>query len=216
MGLAFALLLGGTVGSQADLFYSFDSGIEGFQNVNPVAGPVGWSGAPSIQQNHTAGGWQMLLTKEFSWGPGGGSANQQLEMQSLAWGDINGNEARVSFDVMLDGASFPPGVATWFNFNVVGNSDGVATWTQKDNLFTASGWHNADDPTLLTMHIDQPFSYFGWEAGDTWFQLWTGANSGDPVNFYLDNVRLYLVPEPSTFALAGLGGLMWLINRRRK
>ena len=109
-------------------------------------------------------------------------------------------------------------MATWYNFNVVGNSDGAAGWTQKENLFTISGWHNADDPTLLTMHIDQPFSYFGWEPGDNWFQLWTGANSatGVPVNFFLDNVTAYaVVPEPSMFALAGLGFAALLIVRRK-
>lgn len=215
--LAISLFAAGTIGVQADLYYGFNTDAEGFSAVTWETGPVGWATAPSVKQAHTAGGWQMLMTKEFSYGPGGGSANQQLEMQNLALGDWEntGDPARVSFDVMIDGTSFPAGMETWFNFNVVGNSDGVAGWTQHENLFTVSGWHNADDPALLSMHIDQPFTFFGWESGDTWFQLWTGANSAVPVNFYLDNVRLYIVPEPTSFALAGLGALALFISRRR-
>ncbi len=54
---------------------------------------------------------------------------------------------------MVDGASFPAGVSTWYQFNIAGNSDGTVGWTQKDNIFSVSGWHNADDPALKTMHI---------------------------------------------------------------
>ena len=157
----------------------------------------------------------MQLTKEFDWQAGGGSANQQVEMQSLA--NLGG---RLAFDIMIDGGSFPAGVSGWFNFNVVGNSDGSAGWTQQENLFTASGWHNADDATLITLHVDNPFSFYGWQPGDSWFQLWTGCNSDGavPVNFYIDNVNAYsvAVPEPTTLALAGVGSVALLLARRRK
>lgn len=203
-----------TLQAQPQLLYTFDSGVEGFQNVvwRPNA-PAGWAGGATIQQNHTAGGWQNLLTKEFSWGPGGGVDNQQLAMQALAnYGDL----ARISFDVMVDGGSFPPDVSGWFQLTIVGNSDGAAGWTQRENQFTVTGWHNANDSTLYTLHIDQPFSWLGWEPGDTWFQLWAGANSPSdmPVNFYFDNVRLYVVPEPGALGLFLLGGF-WLWSRRR-
>ena len=157
----------------------------------------------------------MLLTKEFSWGAGGGSANQQLEMQALA--NLGAN-AHLSFDVMVDGTSFPPGVGTWYQLNVVGNSDGAAGWTQiRQPFHHPREWHNADDPTLLTMHIDLAFSQLGWQPGDTWFQFWTGANSdaAAPVNFFLDNLTAYAIPEPGMFALAGLGAAALLIFRRK-
>ncbi len=209
-----ALCLIGTTAARADLTYDFLADAQGFQNVTwQATDPTGWSGLPgAVKQTHTAGGWQMLQTKEFSWGPGGGDANQQTAMQALA---SSGN-ARLKFDVMVNGSSFPAGVAGWYNFNVVGNSDGSTGWTQKENLFTVSGWHNADDATLFTMHVDQPFSFFGWEPGDTWFQFWTGSNSeaAFPVNFYLDNVVAYApVPEPSAVALLGLGAML-LLRRR--
>jgi len=200
--------------AQPQLLFTFDSDVEGFQNVVWKAdAPAGWSGGATIQQNHTAGGWQNLLTKEFSWGPGGGVENQQLAMQELAnLGDL----ARISFDVMVDGGSFPPDTSGWFQLTIVGNSDGAAGWTQRENQFTVTGWHDASDNNLYPLHIDQPFSWLGWEPGDTWFQLWTGANSPDnmPVNFYFDNVRLYAVPEPGVLALL-LGGAWMLWFRRR-
>jgi hypothetical protein len=213
--ITIAAALGLCASASADLTYTFNTDVEGFQNVSwQATAPVGWSGIPAVQQTHTAGGWQMLLTKEFSWGVGGGNANQQTAMQALA---NLGDNAHLSFDVMVNGTSFPAGVAMWYQFNVVGNSDGAHGWTQHENIFTISGWHNADDATLLTMHIDQPFSYFGWEPGDSWFQLHTGSNSdaANPVNFFLDNLTVYAIPEPSIFALAGLGAAALLVFRRK-
>ena len=69
------LCLAAATVARADLIYTFNSDVEGFQNVSwESANPVGWPDLPgSIKQVHTAGGWQMLLTKEFSWAPGGGN-----------------------------------------------------------------------------------------------------------------------------------------------
>lgn len=206
----------GMTSAKADLSYTFNADAEGFQNVVwQAAAPAGWAGGASIRQTHTAGGWQVLLTKEFSFEAGGGAANQQVEMQTFA-----SQGGRLAFDVMIDGGSFPAGAQTWFQLHLVGNSDGAAGWTQRENVFTPSGWHNADDATLVTLHIDQPFSYFGWDAGDRWFQLYTGTNSDGPVpvNFYIDNLTAYVpvVPEPSSFALAILGGAGLLVARRRR
>jgi hypothetical protein len=208
--IAAAVGLTAAANAQPGLSYTFNTDAEGFQNVTwQAASPAGWGGIPTVKQSHTAGGWQMMLTKEFAWGPGGGSANQQLEMQALA----NSGGGRLRFDVMVDFFSFEPlGSQTWFQLNLVGNSDGAKGWTQIDKL--VEGWQNPGQMDLRTWHFDLPFSSLGWDAGDTWFQFWTGANSDGtvPVNFYLDNV--VLVPEPSVFALAGLG-LALLIFRRK-
>ncbi len=213
---AVALAVTGGLAHAADLAYDFPTDTQGFTSVSwQATAPTGWAGLPgSVKTTHTAGGWQMQMVKEFSFEAGGGAADQQLAMRELA---NLGADAHFKFDLMVDGGSFPAGVAGWYNFNVVGNSDGTANWTQQGVTFP-SGWHNADDATLITTHIDQPFSYFGWQPGDTWFQFWAGSNSaGDvPVNFYLDNVSAYAVPEPGTFALFGLGALAGLLLRRRR
>ena len=209
--VAMSLALVVSASAFGQLSYNFDNDTEGFQGVEwSPADPSSWADTPTVKQTHTAGGWQMVMTKEFSWEAGGGSANQQLEMQKLA----NLGNARIAFDAMVDGTSFPAGVQTWFQLNLVGNSDGSKGWTQTDNIFSASGWHPTDDATFYTMHFDLPFSQLGWDPGDQWFQFWTGANSDNavPVNFYLDNVRI--TPEPVS-GLAMLGGLGLLALRRR-
>lgn len=214
LSTAGALLLAGSVNAQ--LSYTFNSDVEGFQNVAwSAADPAGSADVPSVIQTHTSGDWQMLLTKEFSSEAGGGAANQQLAMQALA----NTGNARLAFDVSIDGGSFPPGAETWYQLNTVGNSDGAAGWTQQDDLFAAVGsWHNADEDIYLTLHLDEPFSFYGWEPGDTWFQLYVGSNSEGavPVNFYIDNVEAYVVPEPTSFALLGLGGALMFLRRRMR
>jgi len=204
--------VGLTAAANADLSYTFNSDAEGFVNWDWTPGPVGWSGGGAIRSTATAAGWWLPDPgKEFTWTPGGGVAIQQVEMQSLA----NSGNARVEYDVLIDGTSFPAGVGVWYNVNLVGHSDGAAGWTQHEDVI-GSSWHNADDPTLLIFHVNQPFSWLGWEPGDTWFKFLPGKNENPgPFNYWIDNLHMYVIPEPSIFALAGLGAAALLIFRRR-
>lgn len=195
--------------AQAQILDNFDSGLgEWTRAAWSATGPDGWGGGASLQATNTAGGWTM--------GGGGGpmreygSTEENATMRALA----DSGAGRLSLDVILDGTSFPAGQQGWYQINMAGNSDGSAGWTQVEKI-TGDGWHNADDATLFTWHVDVAFSDVGWEAGDTWFQLWLGANSaGDfPVQFYIDNVQ---VPEPTSFALTGLGAAALLLFRRRR
>jgi hypothetical protein len=198
---------------QTVLSYHFDTGVEGFENFAwRSAAPAGWPQDPSVQQTHTAGDWQMWLTKEFLPSPGGGSENQQLTMQALA----NLGNARISFEVMADLNTFLPAAATWHQFWLVGNSDGNAGWAQTQLI---DAWQDPDRPDLRTWHFDLSFSELGWEPGDIWFQFWTGANSYPevPVNYYLDNVRVYVKTAAEQIAdlrntVNGMGILPGLAN----
>ncbi len=77
---------------------------------------------------------------------------------------------------MLDGTSSNPGAGVWYNINIAGNSAGTG-WTQIDSV-TGAGWHNPDDPTLFSYHLDYTFAQLGWaEPADAtgWFQLYFGS-----------------------------------------
>lgn len=189
----------------ADVSYLFDSGAQGFANVNWSAGQL------AIQQNVANGGWTM-----------GGGGGPTVDFGGLGvGGDIEtiaatGN-GRVAFDIYVNGSSFNPGAGVWYSLNMAGNSGGPVNWTQIEKL-SGDAWHNPDDATLFSTHVDKSFAEIGWAAGDGWFQLFWGSNSdgAQPVGFYLDNVTIYqVVPEPSTFALAGLGAVVLYLLRRR-
>lgn len=200
LGLAFV------TGARADLSYTFDSDFQGFKNTI-------WSaGHQAIQPTNALGGWTM--------GNGGGpnvdfgALGLTAEIDSMA---ASGN-GRVAFDIYVDGSSFNPGVGVWFSLNTAGNSGGSAGWTEIQKL-SGDAWHNADDAAQYLTHVDKSFAELGWASGDGYYQLLWGSNSdgAQRVNFFVDNVAIYqVVPEPSTFVLAGLGAAtLWLVRRRK-
>ncbi len=207
-------LLAICIPASADLLYTFNTDVEGFQNAAwSATGPAGWAGGAAIRAVNTNGGWTLGSgggpMKEFSWSAGGGVPVQQLEMQALA---ASGN-GHFAFDLMLDGTSFPQ-VGTWYSINIAGNS-GVGGWKQIEKL-TGDAWHNAGDNALLTYHFDYTFAQLGWTGTADWYQIFFGANSDPdkPIGFYIDNVRAYVVPEPATLALAGLAAALLIFRRR--
>jgi hypothetical protein len=208
--ITIAAALGLCASASADLIYTFNTDIGSDFTQNAA-----WSAhlGGTAQSTMTNGGWTLGsgLKKEFSSQAGGGVANQQTTMQGYA----NAGNYRVAFDMMVDGTSFPVAGSDWYQFQVAGNSDGTAGWTQVN---TVTGlWHNDGDQTLLSWHVDESFVDMGWQPGDSWFQIYFGVQSGAiPVDYYIDNLTVYqAVPEPSMFAVAGLGAAVLLVFRRK-
>jgi hypothetical protein len=203
--------------SAQPLVFTFDSSAQNFQNFSwSSTGPAGWSGGAAIQSPAINGGWTLggsyNYYHEFDWASG-----EQPIMQTLAASGLG----HLSFDLILDGTSFPNDTGgVWYSIEIAGNSAGANGWTQIEKL-TGDAWHNQGDTTLYSYHCDYTFAQLGWadpEDATGWFQLYFGSNSDSahPVNFYIDDVTCYAVPEPSTLVLAGLGVAGLLIFRRRK
>jgi hypothetical protein len=206
--LIVAGVLGLCASANADLLYTFDT------TIGPDFTQGSWSGnlGGVAQSTNTTGGWNLgsSLKKEFSYQAGGGAANQQTAMQGYA----NAGNYHVSFDLKVDGTSFPVAGANWYQIIYAGNSDGTANWTQVQVPGPSN--HNAGDAALYTWHVDSSFAAIGWQPGDTWFQLYFGSNSdaANPVNFYIDNL-IVAVPEPGIASLLGLGAALLVTLRRR-
>jgi hypothetical protein len=210
-----AAVFGFCAGAKADMFYPFDTSI----NANPASPDftqnVAWSPhvGGAAQSTMTTGGWTLGSgpRKEFSWVADGGVGNQQTTMQGYA----NAGNYRVAFDLMVDGASFPVAGSDWYQFQVAGNSDGSQGWAQISIASAQGLWHNDGDQALYSWHADYSFADMGWQPGDTWFQMFFGVQSGAiPVQYYIDNINVYAVPEPSMIGLAGLGAALLIFRRR--
>ena len=194
----------GATSARADLSFTFDSDAQGF------TGGAWSAGRQAFQATPAAGGWNLGggPFHEFAW-------PEQVDMQALA----NLGTSRISFTLSVDGGTWTPGVAQWFQLHYAGNSDGALGWTQNAGGGNpVDAWHNADDNTLYSWTFDHSFAQMGWQPGDSWFQINFGSNSDGsaPVKFYVDDVHVYAVPEPSSIALTGLSSVLLLMARRRK
>jgi hypothetical protein len=208
---AMAVALGLSASAKADLLYTFDTSASGTDGGGFNGGSFAWDSTyQAVQATTSVGGWTLGGTGpkfEFSW-------PSQTIMQGIAAGAANGALARIEFDVTIrDPESWNwinNGASDWYQLYAAGNSDG-AGWTQ-----LSLGSYNWNDQANLSLHFDYSFAEMGWTPGATWFQVFFGGNSdaGNGVDFYIDNI--HVVPEPTTFALAGLGAAALLIFRRRK
>lgn len=198
-----------TVSQAQQLQYSFETSANGWGTTANFAptGPA-TDGVASAKSNAVAGGWN-LGAHAFNFGGSdlnGDSINDNVTMAAI---DATGL-GTVSFDVIIDHAtSFPAGGGTWYSINFAANS--VGGWTQFENIHSGNpsmGWHDDSSTGILTVSLSYTFAQLNWDGvGVNWYQMNLGTNSdgAKPVNFYVDNIVISAIPEPSTYGLfAGL------------
>lgn len=161
---------------------------------------------------------------------GGGNPNNTFfeYMDTADWGDyyagqvqlmtVTGNVDSTAANYVLtfdaygsQAANIQLGLQSWQG-NYFGGTQLINT-TINEMLAAANTWQTFSinigsiagaNPTGATWQLN--FQINSWE--------WAGPGMSDQLK--IDNIVLTNVPEPSTFALAGLGALALLIARRRK
>lgn len=208
----------GLVGSASgDLLYTFSSAPPYDSGGTVPGGKLVWDSTYNALRHDVTGSGQGGWTL-------GGSDNSQIDwnwpaqtvMETMDdWGVSHPGMAFVSFDLVLNDASWnwADGAGWGLQFNIAGNSGGSQNWTQVGLPGSFAVFQNG------VYHFKVTFAQLGWGEGgtaDNWYQLYFGSNSGssDGIGYFIDN--LYIVPEPGTLALAGLGAASLLIFRRRK
>ncbi len=209
--LSMAAITGLALSASADLLYTFDTGLPTTGGMF-TGGAVGWSSTYSAAQAlDTAGGWTP-----------GGAGSPKFEFtwpdQSTMAGIANYAsyyQFSVDLSVNMDSLSYVSGAQTWYQLFVVGNSDGVGGWSQNQ---VGGGLNYIDQgQTPYSLHVVMPLTQLGFNPGDSWFQVFFGANSGggEPIQFFIDNIHVAPIPEPASLALVGLGAAALMIFRRR-
>jgi hypothetical protein len=229
--------LGVTLGAQAQLSFTFDtSSNPGWSGFNWVANSPDGGGALQAAYTGTSSpgqnlGWYQGAMVDFGAIPspdGQYDANSDIRNMIMFSGGVN-----VSFDLIIDGpTSFTPGVSSWYDFVMVGNS--LGNWTQLPTQANPPpGWTGDNyapdpgysDPNTYTFNMSYTSTDLGWTYNDSpppwdFYQLDFIGQTTDgstPFDFYIDNLTITPAPEPTSLALAGLGAVAaLLIFRRRK
>ncbi len=97
------------------------------------------------------------------------------------------------------------------------NNQVQVQWFDVGNVFLGATGFDSYNPTLTTSYSPQQFTYTapaGTAGAMVQFLMAGSAAPGDTATVRIDNVTL--IPEPSTFALAGAGLIGLLRFRRRK
>jgi len=215
LSTALALLFGTfTVMGQTVIFnQDFDGGYSGAFGTSQYfgGGPTAYSNAVQPSGGNPNGSWQETMTTT-GWGD---YYAGQLQLMTVSGNtDPVASDYTLTFDAMgSQAANIQLGFQSWQN-NYFGGSqlidatlnfqlNAANTWqTFSVNLGTISG----ANPTGATFQLN--FQLNSW--------LWGGPGFTDTLtvdNIVLTNTQ---VPEPATFALAGLGMASLLILRRRQ
>jgi PEP-CTERM motif len=184
----------------------------------------------SAQQGTPGNFWGPATGNLIGEGFGSALQNASTLSYSLTLNSISLNGGSGSFggfaqDNVIAITLFGPGINLFIQENfsaVAGDTDSSgknATWSGVDGTRTIT-WSlsqfTAVDPT--TSNTETVSQILANNPGITdakiGFAEQTGGSAGSPV-FFFDNVQLNPVPEPSTIALAGFGGIAALLAIRR-
>jgi hypothetical protein len=206
----FALFNGGA--GAVSLSYSSDSTtVNGIGN---TVTPGGASGIGSLQLT-APGGWSGWVSGSSS----PGQAANQAFLSAIdpgaiaAWsaGSSYGPGTLVAYSGTMSFDLYRGNFTDWNWFGITLNYDG--TW----NPFwasTSSDFTGADGQTWT--HFDVPYTINAVSGGLTYFEFGIAENAGSIAGqtFYIDNFQASVVPEPTTFALLGLGLTGFMLRRR--
>ena len=200
--------LGAGVGTSG---YAFGDSVSQARGVTPGMGVAG-SGALVLTNNTAPNG------NGFA-----GAAVQLQEMTVSGNSSANLNDYVLSFDVTGTAGSLQLQIQTWSGQFFGGTQSGTLNTAPNppgfgnDLALTSSFTHYSLNLGNLAVFASQgTFSPLG-QTVQIAFQL-NGGGNGNPSQLVLslDNVTLTMIPEPSSLALAGLGGMALMIIRRRK
>ena len=184
-----------TTCAYADFEITFDTATQDTEwsgsGITWSPGPAGWAGGGCLQATNQNGGWQGsgFMSVTFSYSSG---------HQPNLWA-MNANQGHVSFDIIVNGASFPnqatgATVNDYWQIWVAGNS-AAGGYIQQQVVSPPN--YVPGDTNLYAYHVDLTFASLGWTstnaANHDYYQInfWSNSQSTNPVNFYMDNLDVY-------------------------
>jgi PEP-CTERM motif len=155
--------------------------------------------------------------QSIGWNP----AQSQSEQNNAAfiaalW---NNNELSLTYTLTESMTTAPNGY--WQLVPVFNNNQGYTGLNNANFFSVANGTLLAGTYTVTYSYTPSSLILPTAAGQDSYFQLLVVANSGGSLvggnqQYYIDNIQVSTVPEPASFALAGLGAAALLIFRRRK
>lgn len=197
-------------GTVNGLYYSDSSTVNGAGN---TASPGGADVVGSLQLT-ASGGWNGWVGGSDFSGPSLGLFTTIAPGSTRPWSPESGYgpgtfvaySGTISFDLYR--GNFTDW--SWFGINLNYQGYWGPFWAATSADFTG-----ADGRTWT--HFEVPYS-INTTPATTYFGMALAENSSGAIagqTYYVDNFQVVPVPEPSTFALLGLGGLSAFIFRRR-